>query len=348
MKKTYIALILIFVSIIGCSCSDSKPAPTVPDDKPKEKDYFYITGSRTDVTTNSRGGFLLAGGGTDNDDAMKWFLNNAAGGDIVIIRHSGSNGYNNYLYNDLGITVNSVTSIVIDDKTKANDEDVYNAICNAEALFIAGGDQGKYINTWGGTKVKEAIAFLVKKGDVTIGGTSAGMAILSEYCYTGANGSATSDVLMNPFHSTVGPSTLTKSIVEIPLFEKTVTDTHFTQRNRMGRLVVFIARLLESYNDPIYAVAADERSAIGIDSNGEALVFGPKVSLFKSMGNKPETCLPNQPLVWNCSKKALMLREISGTPNGKNIGNYSDLWLKSSESEWKYLYVTNGVLHIDQ
>ena len=345
MRKIYTLLAFALISIAGCSCSGKKPTPPINENQPKEKEYFYITGSRTDVATNSKGGFLLAGGGTDNDGAMKWLLENATGGDVVIIRHSGSDGYNNYLYSELGISVNSVTSIVIDDKTKANDQDVYDAICNAEALFIAGGDQSNYIKTWGGTKVKDAIAYLIAKGNVTIGGTSAGMAILSEYCYTGANGSATSEVLSNPFHSTV---TLTKSIVEIPLFAKTVTDTHFSQRDRMGRLIVFMARLIESYNDPIYAVAADERSAMGIDNSGDAIVFGPKISLFKSMGSKPEICMPNQPLVWSKNKKALMMREIIGTSSGTNIESYIDLWAKENELEWNYLYVTNGTLHIDQ
>ena len=44
---------------------------------------------------------------------MQWFLEQANGGDVLVLRASGSDGYNQYLYNDLGINVNSVESIVL-------------------------------------------------------------------------------------------------------------------------------------------------------------------------------------------------------------------------------------------
>jgi hypothetical protein len=43
---------------------------------------------------------------------MKWFLQRANGGDILVLRTTGSNGYNSYLYSGLGVTVNSVETIV--------------------------------------------------------------------------------------------------------------------------------------------------------------------------------------------------------------------------------------------
>lgn len=36
------------------------------------------------------------------DEAMKWFLNLANGGNVLVLRASGSDGYNNYFYSELG------------------------------------------------------------------------------------------------------------------------------------------------------------------------------------------------------------------------------------------------------
>ncbi|MFT4801282.1 MAG: hypothetical protein ACI93N_001052, partial [Flavobacteriaceae bacterium] len=73
----------------------------------------YFTGDTTDVTTNHQYGVCLMGGATEHDEAMKWFLLKADGGDVVVLRASGSDGYNDYFYSELGITINSVETLVI-------------------------------------------------------------------------------------------------------------------------------------------------------------------------------------------------------------------------------------------
>ena len=67
----------------------------------------YYTGN-TNIITNPSGGVCLMGGASEDDNAMKWFLQRANGGDVLVLRTSGSNGYNSYLYSGLGILVNSV------------------------------------------------------------------------------------------------------------------------------------------------------------------------------------------------------------------------------------------------
>ena len=53
------------------------------------------------------------GGATEDDNAMIWFLERSNGGDILVLRTSGSDGYNNYLFSELGVNVNSVETIVL-------------------------------------------------------------------------------------------------------------------------------------------------------------------------------------------------------------------------------------------
>ena len=149
MKKEWSSLLVLFVLItffFGCSkrnllLPDSKNESKITNTALKSATAVvtYLTGDAADVTTNATGGLILMGGGTDVDAAIKWFLQKAAGGDVVVIRATGSNGYNNYMYNM--VAVNSVETIIIDSRDKANLASVTQKIRNAEALFIAGGDQ---------------------------------------------------------------------------------------------------------------------------------------------------------------------------------------------------------------
>ena len=93
----------------------------------------YFTGNTTDVVTTPVGGLCLMGGATESDPAMVWFLERASGGDVLVLRASGSNGYNDYMYSDLGVTLNSVETIVCNSASASNDPYVHQRIQKAEA-----------------------------------------------------------------------------------------------------------------------------------------------------------------------------------------------------------------------
>lgn len=297
---------------------------------------FYITGEEADMKCNPKPGIVLAGGGTDNDEAMKWMLKRADGGDVVVIRASGSDGYNDYFYKELDIAVNSVTTILIDSREKANNDSVFNTICNAELLFIAGGDQSKYIRFWRDTKVDSAIDYLINTKKVTIGGTSAGMAILSEFCYTGDYGSVVSrEALSNPYHHKI---VIKKSFVHVDWLKKTITDTHFSQRNRQGRLVTFLARIASEYNFSPKGIGADETSALCIDEQGNAITFGGKVFFYKTCENLPQKCFPEIPLTWENFGGAIFVYAMQDNEDVFDI----QTWTPPSDKDWKKINVTNG------
>jgi cyanophycinase len=44
------------------------------------------------------------GGGTDVDEAFRWMSSRAVGGDFVVIRATGADEYNQYVY-DLGSSI---------------------------------------------------------------------------------------------------------------------------------------------------------------------------------------------------------------------------------------------------
>ena len=96
-------------------------------------------------------------GGREDDDAMRWFLRRSGGGDVVVLRASGSDGYNDYMYNKLGVHINSVESIVFQDEAAARDPYVLKQIADAEAIWFAGGDQWNYVSFWRNTAVDSLI-----------------------------------------------------------------------------------------------------------------------------------------------------------------------------------------------
>ncbi|MEY3242338.1 MAG: hypothetical protein RIR11_3777 [Bacteroidota bacterium] len=307
----------------------------------------WVLGDTSDmVTTNHLPGIVLAGGGTDNDNAMVWMLNRAAGGDVVIIRASGSNGYNSYFFSELGVSVNSVETIRFDAASAANDPYVIRKIRNAEVLFIAGGDQYDYYQYWRNTPIEDAINYLLNEKKGTVGGTSAGMAILGDAYYAPPSSSLTSvQALANPYHPNI--NVLGKGdFLKAPFLQDLVTDTHYDQRERQGRQVTFLARLANDYNKRSYGIACNEFTAVCIDGDGIAKVFGSLAYFLRSNcqnESKPETILSATPLTWNRQQAAIQVYKMPGAASPTHTFNLND-WETASGGTWENWYVQQGVL----
>src|ERR1041384_7373404 len=119
-------------------------------------------------------GLVLMGGGTDVDAAFQWMCQRAGGGDFVVIRTTGTDAYNPYIQ-QLCPQMDSVETIIITSVTGANSAYVSTQIQNAEALWIAGGDQSTYVNLWRGTAVQTGVNFLLNTKQPPVGGTTPGL-----------------------------------------------------------------------------------------------------------------------------------------------------------------------------
>jgi cyanophycinase-like exopeptidase len=306
---------------------------------------FYHTGSTVDADRVPKAGILLAGGATDNDNGMIWLIKRANGGDVVVLRASGSDGYNDYIYSELGIKVNSVTTIVINGSAQANKDTVCQAVQNAELIFIAGGNQWRYYNDWKGTCLQIALNKHINEKNAPIGGTSAGLAVLGEVVYTAQYSSATSQqALGNPFHSNI---TLANDFLQVPFLEETITDSHYNNPDRRGRHTTFMARMIKDWQMNAKGIGINEFTAVGVDENGIGHVFGNPNSTdyayFIKSNAAPETCEAGQPLHWVKNNQALTVYRIKGNIQGSNTFNLQD-WQTGEGGEWFYWYVDNGVL----
>lgn len=312
----------------------------------------WFNGDTTDVVTTPQQGILLAGGGTDNDYAMRWMLQRANGGDVVIIRASGSNGYNDYLYSELGVAVNSVQTIRFDGAAAAQDAYVIQQIRNAEALFLAGGDQYDYYLYWKDTPIEDAINYLVNEKQIVVGGTSAGMAVLSEAYYTPpGSGIMSPQALSNPFHPSMSILGNGDFIIN-PLLADVITDTHYEQRSRKGRHVAFMARIAKASGRRSFGIACNETVAVGIDEQGIGHVFGDAANDFAFFLQTscrdtflPEVLQLNQPLTWSIDSTAVWVCKILGTPTGSNTFDLND-WETQNGGNWEYWSAHSGSLLI--
>ena len=311
----------------------------------------YFTGNKTDVVANPSGGICMMGGATENDEAMKWFLRRANGGDVLVLRASGSNGYNRYMYSELGVTVNSVESIVCDNRNASFDAYVLQKISQAEAIWFAGGDQWDYVSFWRNSLVDSLINQRIHQQNIVIGGTSAGMAILGKYYFSAKNGTVSSvAALTNPYNKLVTVDSA--RFIKNRFLEDVITDTHFDEPDRRGRLVAFLARISVDFGIPGKAIACDEYTSVCIDTDGTAFVFGgypgANDNAYFIQSNcglptqKPEICISNTPLTWNRGEQALKVYRIKGTHDGSRSFDLND-WKTGRGGEWLDWSVNTGV-----
>jgi cyanophycinase-like exopeptidase len=312
----------------------------------------YFTGDVTDEETNPDYGVCLMGGSTEDDRAMIWFLEKANGGDILVIRASGSDGYNDYFYSDLGVEVNSVETIVFNSASAASDSYVLQQIGNAEAIWMAGGDQSDYINYWKDTEVENLLNQHINVKQAVIGGTSAGMAVLGTSYFSADNGGVySSEALEDPYnpYMTIGHN----DFLEVPLLENTITDTHFSERDREGRLLTFMARMNNELGERSFGIACDEYTAVCIDSSGLGAVYGEwpeydDFALFVQMnceeGNAPESLQAGTPFTWDFNGQAAKVYKVGGTTTGENYLDLND-WQTGNGGEWLHWSALDGAFN---
>ena len=346
------SLLILWSSLLACA-SDSgeaeKPAP--PPSYTPIPSSIGIVGDAKDVTVTTSSGTVLMGGSTDVDSAMKWMINKSIGGDVVIIRASGATGYNQYLYDLVKVNgisqLNSVETLLINSTDLANNPKVAERIKEAEMVFIAGGDQANYIRFWRNTLVEEALNYLINTKKVPIGGTSAGCAILGEAVFTAENNTITSEeALLNPFNPKI---TLIKSdFINSPFLKNTITDTHYNNPDRKGRHITFLARLATDFKwQQPKGIGVQEETAVCIDENGKAVVYGTGTAYFLNGNNeKPEQCTPNNKLSWINNKKAIQAYLIEGKETGNGTVDVTN-WSTVSGGSYKNMYVTDGILSIE-
>lgn len=283
---------------------------------------IFRTGNSSDQVSGTNQAVCLAGGGDDDIWAGGWkyLLEQSGQGDVVIIRADGRRGdYESWIYHDQGQhqfpEMNSVTTLLFESASDANNAEAIRTLLNAEVVFFAGGDQSKYLNWFENSKFQQAINYLINVKKISIGGTIAGMAIMGSVDFSARMPSPTDnysnvtseDVIQNPTANFVN---LNSTFLTAPYLTNVITDTHFSQRDREGRIIGFMARAI--YNRypginllNIKAIAVDEDTAICYNKTASAKIYGAGNAFFLKPIHAIERLEKNRSLNWSASGQAI-------------------------------------------
>jgi cyanophycinase len=266
---------------------------------------YLLVGNEADAVTPTRPGFVLEGGGTDIDESFRWMIERSGGGDFLVIRTSGTDAYNDYIYamrTATGLQVDSAATLIVRTREAASDPFAIQTIRDAESLWLAGGDQAKHVAFWRGTPVEDALHELVARG-VPVGGTSSGLAVMGEYIYSAEADArderplSSTAALLDPFHPRL---TLRKDFLRLPDLRGTILEPHFDQESRYGRMAASLARIGLECPDA-RGIGIDRETALLVEPDGSArVVTGPghsfgRVSLMRLAG-PAEVIEPGGPL----------------------------------------------------
>lgn len=95
----------------------------------------------------------------------------------------------------------------------------------------------------------------------------------------------------------------------------------------------------------VRGIAADEATALAIDSSGAARAYGSgNINLVRATG-AAETLAPSTALTWFVGQRALQVTELPGTASGSNTFNLGT-W-SGTGGTTRYWYISNGKLTIN-
>ncbi len=210
-----------------------------------------------------RGPLMPIGGAEDkgnNPNILSRFVD-ICGGDkarIMVIPTASRLPDTGSLYADLFLDLGVERALFteIHERSDCEDELLLEEMDNATGIFVTGGNQLRLSGILGGTSVGQRLRRLNAEG-IPIAGTSAGAAMMSQHMIAGGRSG------LSPREDGVNLAP------GIGLTNTAIIDQHFSQRDRLGRLLTAL-----SYNPFLIGVGIDEDTAFLIDGNNNCEVLG--------------------------------------------------------------------------
>lgn len=230
----------------------------------------------------AQGRLLIVGGGAEKNGVNSWSVPPyrwAVESKRVAIVGTSTGSLAPYMESQCGAAY--AKEFAIDTRVLADSQATYDTLVSYDVIFFRGGDQWEYYNLYRNTKLQDAVNYKFSQGGC-IGGTSAGMHILSSIVYTAENGTVYPyECIENPNNQYV---TLENDFFDFrPVF---VYDTHFAERGRFARLVGFLANYKFNHNQNILGLGMDDMTCMTIDESGLGTVYGTGcANFYKSTGS---------------------------------------------------------------
>lgn len=158
-------------------------------------------------------------------------------------------------FGDLG--VHQVKHLVLESRQDANDEEKVRMVAEADGIFMTGGDQKRLLAIIGGTALDAEMHTALKMRGACIAGTSAGASAMSGHML--AQGKT--DLL--PAKGAVSLA------AGLGFLHRVVIDQHFSERQRLSRLLSVVAQ-----NPYLQGIGIDEDTALVVERGRGIEVLG--------------------------------------------------------------------------
>lgn len=208
------------------------------------------------VSTFAKGKLLLIGGGEEPQEILETMVS-LSGGKILIMPHASS----------IPVEVGGETKEMLEsvganhvEVCLSSPDECLEKIRNTNLVFFTGGSQNRLLRAFRGTKALELIRESHAKS-LSLAGTSAGTAIMSEVMLTGDPD--------DPYDMGFG------------FVNKMILDMHFIKRNREGRLLKAL-----SDHPGLTGVGIDESTGIIINDDESFRVIGVSAVMVYSGSKK--------------------------------------------------------------
>lgn len=246
-------------------------------------------------STPPGGVFVAIGGGPERPEIIQTILRLAGGKDrrvVVMPTASGDPSSSGLAYKQFFLNegVHDVVSLPIPDRDAANELGPVKDIGRADLLYFTGGDQNRLVNILSNTAVHGSIQTAWQRQAV-IAGTSAGAMVWGPEFI--ANGSSRGAMLLGFSRDGAGNPGL-ELRPGMNLWDNLIVDTHFTEQERMGRLLLAIAS-----NPGATGLGVDEGTAAIVTNDTIQAVGTGTVTILetdKITGNNAQTVGPGTPL----------------------------------------------------
>ena len=211
------------------------------------------------------GHLVIIGGHEDRQHGMAILdrfvaLAGGPGAKIVIITAASTVGDTQWdMYRQAfgGLGVARVEHLDIESRHDADSDAAEQMLAGADGIFLTGGDQKRLLALIGGTRVDRALHVAYKERHACIGGTSAGASAMSGHML------ARGEAVLQPEKGAVNMA------AGLGLVQHVLVDQHFSERQRLGRLLSAIAQ-----NPYLQGVGIDEDTALIIERGAGFEVLG--------------------------------------------------------------------------
>jgi cyanophycinase len=209
------------------------------------------------------GHLFIIGGAEDREEdklVLARFVELAGGPDARIAVVTAASSYHDEVwpvYDEAfrALGVKNRFPLLITSREQANDEERAQALYEADAIFMTGGDQKRLVSLVGGTRIDRAMHLAVRERGVCLAGTSAGASAMSEHMLY--------DTQPRPSKGSV------QIAAGLGFMRRVVIDQHFSERLRLGRLLTIVAQ-----NPYLLGCGIDEDTALIVEPGAGLEVIG--------------------------------------------------------------------------